>query len=495
LFLDRLTQLQHDVQRNGGDLAMLFCELDKFKQVNRVHGHQVGDAVIAAAARRIAGAARECDTVARFSGDEFVVLCPATDVGRAAEVAAEICAAVEGPIDIAGTSVRVSISVGVAGTPDTDVTQLLADAGRARSRAQELGRARVEIYDPSNQELVDHRGRLLVDLQEAIDGDALEMHYQPIVDLTAGQPIGVEALMRWNHKSMGAIPPRDFIALAETSGMMSSLGAWGLRRACADAMRWLSGHLVDGHLAVNMSSSQLADRSLVDLIRAVLAESGFPAHRLVLEVTETAVMTDSTNAISTLRALKALGVRVAVDQFGTGHSSMTYLRQFPVDMIKIDRSFVAGMTTDSDDLAIVASIVSLAAAVGVQAIAQGVETAEQVDGLRRLGCPLAQGFLWSHPVPAADLFDVGDAIARGAVRAPADAPSSGGSRRRRGRPAEDGALIARIMALHQAGASLSTIAAALNAENLLTAAGLRWHRSSVARVIADSRFPGLAAVE
>jgi EAL domain-containing protein (putative c-di-GMP-specific phosphodiesterase class I) len=288
------------------------------------------------------------------------------------------------------------------------------------------------------------------------------------------------------------VPPADFIPLAESAGLMSSLGAWGIRRACSEAAQQPGGPSADWQLAVNMSSSQLADRSLLPLVRETLADTGFPADRLVLEVTEASVVTDSTNATSTLRALKDLGVRVAVDHFGAGYSSMTYLRQFPVDTIKIDRSFVAGMTTDADDLAIVASIVSLAAAVGVRAIAEGVETEEQVDALQRLGCPLAQGFLWSQPVPASRLHDALDTIARGATSNAGGATRPGQRRRRARPPAEDGVVIARIMALHQAGASLTTIAAALNAENLTTSAGLRWHRSSVARVIADHQFPGLA---
>jgi EAL domain-containing protein (putative c-di-GMP-specific phosphodiesterase class I) len=287
---------------------------------------------------------------------------------------------------------------------------------------------------------------------------------------------------------------------------MSRLGGWGIRRACAEAARQpvgpvgpvgsggpggAGGAAVNWQLAVNVSSSQLADRSLVGLIQQVLADTGFPASRLMLEVTEASVVTDSTNATSTLRALKELGVGVAVDQFGAGYSSMTYLRQFPVDTIKIDRSFVAGMTADSDDLAIVASIVSLAAAVGVRAVAQGVETEEQAEALRRLGCPLAQGFLWSQPVPASRLHDTLGALVS-TSNAVDDARPGGGRRRRARPPAEDSVAIARIMALHQEGASLTTIAAALNADSLTTSAGLRWHRSSVARVIADHQFPGLS---
>jgi diguanylate cyclase (GGDEF)-like protein/PAS domain S-box-containing protein len=490
LCLDRLERLQRDVERHGGDLAVLYCELDRFKEVNRVHGHEVGDKVIAAVATRLAHVVRDDDTVARFSGDEFVVLCPATAVGRAVELAAEICAAVQVPVELHGTSVHVSISVGVAGTPDSAVADLLAAAGRARVRAQELGRARVEVHDPARQRAGEDRARLLANLRAAIDGPELEMYYQPIVNLSDGTPAGVESLMRWQHPVLGAVPPVEFIPLAEAAGLMSRLGAWGIRRACTEAAQEPGGPSASWQLTVNVSSSQLADRSLLGLIRETLADTGFPAGRLVLEVTEASVVTDSTNATSTLRALKELGVGVAVDQFGAGYSSMSYLRQFPVDTIKIDRSFVAGMTTDADDLAIVASIVSLAAAVGVRAIAQGVETEEQVDALQRLGCRLAQGFLWSQPVPASQLHETLENIA---LKSNVARDARPGGRRRRARPpAEDGVVIARVMALHQGGASLTTIAAALNAEDLTTSAGLRWHRSSVARVIADHQFPGLS---
>jgi len=494
LCLDRLERLRRDNERNGDDVAVLFCELDSFKQVNRLRGHAVGDAVIATVAARIANAVRDGDTVARFSGDEFVVLCPATRSSQAAELAAEICTAVGMPIEVGGTSLHVSASIGVASTPDTAVADLLAQAGRARDRAQELGRARVEVHDATKRASVDDRLRLLAELRAAIDRDELEMFYQPIVRLNDSSPAGVEALMRWNHRSLGAISPAEFIPLAESSGLMARLGAWGLRQSCADAAQQSSGQMANWHLAVNLSSSQLAESSLVQLVRGALADTGFPAHRLVLEVTETSVMTDSTNATSALRSLRELGVRVAVDQFGAGYSSMTYLRQFPVDIIKIDRSFVAGMAEDSDDLAIVASIVSLAAAVGVQAVAQGVETEEQADALRRLGCPLAQGFLWSQPVPAATLTDALDAIAQGGLPTVGGSTTRPGRRRRRVKaPAENAALVARIMALHKSGASLNTIAAALNAEDLTTSAGLRWHRSSVARVIADNQYPELVA--
>lgn len=492
LLLDRLQRLQLDAERTGDDIAVLFCDIDRFADVNRARGRAVGDELLAALADRFQKLVRESDTVARFGGDEFVVLCPDTDSLRARDLATELCAVAQAPFDIAGERIYISMSVGVAGTPASDRGDLLDAAANARSQAQELGRARVEIHDVTIQTSTADRIRMLVDLQEALDHDELAMYYQPIVRLSDSAPTGVEALMRWNHRELGPMSPAKFIPVAEDGGLMPRLGAWSLQRACADAIENSYSGAEVWHLAVNMSTRQLADVAVFEVVRAALDSTGFPAHRLLLEVTETAVVTDSAQAISTLRAIRELGVSVAIDDFGTGYSSLSYLRQFPVDTIKIDRSFVSGMTTDTDDLAVVASIVSLAAAVGVQAVAEGVETEEQADALRRLGCPLAQGFLWSPAVPASDLADTLNAIAHGRRQSLQAQATAGGRRPRELRsPASDEAVVARIIALHQGGASLTTIAAALNADNLTTERGLRWHRSSVARVIADRQFPGM----
>jgi diguanylate cyclase (GGDEF)-like protein/PAS domain S-box-containing protein len=491
LLFDRLQRLQLDSERTATDMAVLFCDLDRFKEVNQARGHGGGDELLAAVATRLQQVARPGDTVARFGGDEFVILCPATDIDAAQRLATDVCAAVQTPFEISGERVHVSMSVGVAATPNTDREALLRDAASARYRAKERGRARVEVHDTATRTSSDDRLRILMDLQTALDHDALAVCYQPIVRLQDCAPVGVEALMRWHHRELGPISPATFIPIAEDSGLMPRLGAWSLNRACAEVMK--SSSASDAwHLAVNMSTRQLVDDKVVDVVRDALSRTGLPAHRLLLEVTETAVVTDGAQATSALAAIRALGVRVAIDDFGTGYSSLSYLRQFPVDTIKIDRSFVSTMTTDGDDLAIVASIVSLAAAVGVHAVAEGVETEEQADALRRLGCPLAQGFLWSHAVPISDLHDTMARIARG-QRKPSDSVGT----RRQGAPqlstspAADEAAVARIIALHQAGASLTTIAAALNADNLTTARGLRWHRSSVARVIADRQYPGM----
>ena len=492
LLFDRLQRLQLDSERTGADIAVLFCDIDRFKEVNQARGHPVGDELLAAVAARLQQVARQGDTVARFGADEFVILCPATDVDAAQRLATEVCTAVREPFEIAGERVYISMSVGVAATPDTDHEALLNSAASARYQAKERGRARVEIHDAETRTTSDDRLRILMDLQAALDEDELAVFYQPIVRLQDCTPVGVEALMRWPNPEIGPMSPATFIPIAEDSGLMPRLGAWSLNRACAEVMGGSFPPDDAWHLAVNMSTRQLVDDNVVQVVQDALYQTGLPAHRLLLEVTETAVVTDGAQAISALRAIRELGVRVAIDDFGTGYSSLSYLRQFPVDTLKIDRSFVSGMTSDADDLAIVASIVSLAAAVGVQAVAEGVETEDQAEALRRLGCPLAQGFLWSQAVPITDLAETMGGIARGQRMASQSTDSHRQGAPRLGRsPAADEAAVGRIIALHQAGASLTTIAAALNADKLTTARGLRWHRSSVARVIADRQYPGM----
>ncbi len=494
LFVDRLRQLLHDRERTGDDVAVLFCDIDRFTDVNRVRGHEVGDRVLAAVGTRLLGIVRDGDTVARYGSDHFAVLCPSTGEHEAYELATDICAAISEPFDIGDDRVYITASIGVAATPAALPEYLVSAAESARYRAQERGRARAEVHDATTHTSADERLKLLLDLQTDLDEDRLMMHYQPVVRLSDSAPVGVEALMRWNHRSLGAISPATFIPVAEDGGLMPRLGLWSLRRACLDVMRLPQFEASSWYLAVNLSTRQLTHEGIVDDVRDTLAELSFPADRLLLEVTETAVVTDSTRTVSSLREIRGLGVRIAIDDFGTGYSSLSYLRQFPVDTIKVDRSFVAGMVRDNDDLAIVASIVSLAAAVGVQAVAEGVETAKHAEALRRLGCPFAQGFLWSAAVPADDLPATMATIARTMGRS--RAPGRTGHSRRRAIPrslAADQAVVARIIALHEAGASLTTIAAALNSENLTTADGLRWHRSSVARVIADRQFPGIRA--
>ena len=488
LLMERLDRLGEERERGGPDFALLLCNIDRFKVVNDGRGHEVGDQVLAKVARRLTDAAREVDTVARFGADEFAVLCPGADGYTGQRIAESLRQAFDPPFDVACGRLHLTASLGVATTADTVFEHLTRAADTALYQAKERGRGQVVVHSPKGVGGFGDRLALVTDLREALEAGRLQMWYQPIVQLGSSEPCGVEALMRWHHPVRGLIPPSLFIPVAEDAGLMPQLGSWSLRTACADAVNRLPAD-ANWHVAVNLSGHEFGDRDLVQVVRDTLRTSGLPPARLMLEMTETALLADVEAAVSTLHELKKLGVGLALDDFGTGYSSLAYLRRFPVDEIKIDRSFVAGLGVNGDDSAIVASLVSLAAAVGVRAVAEGVETARQEDILRRLGCPLGQGFLWSPAVPIGELPEV---VAR--LRQAAGRDSVIGANRRRARvdrsrPVEADA--ARILAMHAGGASPTSVAAALNADGLRTPDGHRWHRNSVARVIAERQFPEL----
>jgi diguanylate cyclase (GGDEF)-like protein/PAS domain S-box-containing protein len=488
LLMERLARLAEERKRGGPDFVVLLCNVDRFKVVNDGRGQEVGDQLLTKVAKRLVEAAREVDTVARLSGDEFAVLCPGADGYAGQRIAESLRQAFDSPFDVAGVRLDLTASLGVATSADTAVEHLLRAADMAVYQAKERGRGQVVVHSSLGVGGFGDRLSLVTDLREALEAGRLQIWYQPIVQLGSSQPCGVEALMRWNHPVHGLVPPSLFIPVAEDAGLMPQLGRWSLRTACADAMNRLPVD-ADWHVAVNLSGPEFADRDLVQVVRDTLRTSGLPPARLMLEMTETALLADVEAAVSTLHELKKLGVGLALDDFGTGYSSLAYLRRFPVDQIKIDRSFVAGLGVNGDDSAIVASLVSLAAAVGIQAVAEGVESAQQEDILRRLGCPLGQGFLWSPAVPVGELAEVAARLRQAAGR---DTVLGANRRRARldaGRPAEADA--ARIMALHAGGASPTSIAAALNADGLRTPDGHRWHRNSVARVIAVRQFPEL----
>ena len=487
LLSDRLAQACDRHERTGEHVAVLFCDVDRFKLVNDNAGLTAGDSVLVQVAERLRLVCRDDDTVARFGGDEFVVLCQDADTYVASRLAEDIRAAFVEPYDVASTPFTLDVSVGVASTSDVAAGELLQAADRALRRAKARGRGRIEVHDKAMRRSTQGQLRLLSELRRAIANDCLDLHHQPIVD-NEGVVVGVESLLRWTHPELGAISPAEIVRLAEDNAMMPRLGEWTLRRACVDIAR-----LVDGgnlNVAVNLSARQLAEPAIVESVERALAVSGLAPSRLTLEVTETSMLDDIAVTGPILHRLKQIGVRIALDDFGTGYSSLTHLRDFPVDAIKIDRSFIAGMTTDSDDLAIVATLTNLAATVGLDVVAEGVETAEQAELARRLGATYAQGFLWSPAVPASELPDL---LRPGRFRPmPTDLP------RRRSRPRAGESLPsqdsdrARIIALHRSGASPATIAAAMNAEGHFTAKGTRWHRNTVAQVIAEATYPDLA---
>ncbi|MFF5289387.1 putative bifunctional diguanylate cyclase/phosphodiesterase [Paractinoplanes globisporus] len=399
LALDRLGQAL-----KRGRVSVLFIDLDRFKPINDSLGHHAGDQVLIEIARRLTTVLHGVDTVARLAGDEFLVICTGAEVPE--NVAELIVAELSRPI-VTGTGaaareVTVGASVGIAyahGSTELTPEDLVRDADVAMYRAKQRGRGRAEVFDDTLRTAVELRLRTQEDLRHAIGGGQIRPHFQPIVDGVTAAVVGFEALARWQHPTRGLLGPADFIELAEETGLIVPLGAEILAQACAQAVRWQRDR-PGRRLSVNVAGAQLADPSFVATVSAVLGDTGLEPHLLSLEITETTLMADTEAAVETLRAIAALGVHLALDDFGTGYSSLTYLRRFPVEALKIDRSFVAGIGQDREDEAIVGMILNLSRALGLQVVAEGVETAEQIDQLRRWGCPLMQGFYFGRPMPA-----------------------------------------------------------------------------------------------
>ncbi len=409
LFLDRLEHALARQRRHHGTVAVLFLDLDRFKWVNDSLGHQAGDHLLHVVTRRLTACLRPEDTVARFGGDELVLLCEEITEADACTLAARVAAAIAQPVDLVGQEVTPHASIGIAlsgsTSPDNgaDVSpeSLLRDADIAMYRAKEAGGDQWEIFDTALRTGIRIRLETETDLRRALERDELRLHYQPTMDLSSECVIGVEALVRWAHPERGLLPPGVFVPVAEETGLIVPLGSAVMAMACREIGAWQRDepplrHLVVG---VNLSTRQLLDRGLLDLVRAQLDASGLDASRLCIEITESVVLGDVARAAQALRALKELGVSIGLDDFGTGYSSLSYLQKLPIDVLKIDRSFVAGLGTEGADNALVASIIEMSHALGIRTIAEGVETAQQLDALRRLGCDHAQGFYWSRPLP------------------------------------------------------------------------------------------------
>ena len=399
LFADRVGQAFARLQRGSGALTVIQLGINGFKLVNESLGHDAGDALLVAVAQRLVAVMRPSDTVARLGGDEFAVLCEALpDDADAAALAERVLEALAAPFEIAGRIHHVSVAVGIAvGGTGRGAERVLHEADAAMHAAKRRGGG-WEVYDDELRERALRRLTLQNELHRALERDELVLHYQPQVALGLGGPTGVEALVRWRHPERGLIPPGEFIGVAEESGLIVPLGRWVLREACAQLAAWqrAGGRLATLTMSVNLSARDLLQPDLVDAVAAIVAEAGVSAEQLCLEITETAVLEDADVIRERLHALKALGVRLAIDDFGTGYSSLSYLDRFPVDVLKIDRSFVRGMETAGDrSRGVVAAVIRLADAMGLVPIAEGVEVAEQADELRALGCASAQGFLWS----------------------------------------------------------------------------------------------------
>ena len=408
LLEDRLALAVRALARRDQPLGVLFIDVDRFKIVNDSLGHEVGDALLVAIAERISAAVRPGDTVARFGGDEFVVVCEElTSAGEALGLAQRVQDAVTPPIAVAGTELVVSVSTGIALTTDPHALpgSLLRDADSAMYNAKRSGRARSVVFVDEMRDEVTGRLETETQLRRALMEGQLRVHYQPILGLTGsevGEVSAVEALVRWQHPTRGLVPPAEFVTIAEETGLIVPLGEWVLEEACRQVVAWeAQGTRLS--VSVNVSGVQITQPDVVSRVAAVLDRTGVEPSRVALEMTESVLMRDAEETLSVLRALKDLGVRLHVDDFGTGYSSLSYLKRFPVDAVKVDRSFVDGLANDPEDIAIVAAIISLAHSLGIEVIAEGVETPAQLEALQGMGCELAQGYFFSKAVPAAEM--------------------------------------------------------------------------------------------
>jgi diguanylate cyclase (GGDEF)-like protein/PAS domain S-box-containing protein len=405
MLLDRLEMRLARSRRFHDTVAVLFCDLDHFKMVNDRLGHHRGDRLLLLVAERLRQQLRPDDTVSRFGGDEYVILCEdVSGADDAVAIATRIAHAFRLPFDLDGNSVYVGISIGIAicHDGDSDPETLTRNADVAMYRAKARGRNRLQVFEPFIWRQAVDRFDLENALRRALDADELELFYQPIVDLHRSEIVGAEALLRWHHPDRGLVLPRQFIGLAEETGLMVPIGNWVLEQACRQMHEWHREQPDRDRLwiAVNISARQLQDAELLDTLGRALDHEGIDPTRLHLEITESVVMDDVEQSQEILAQLKRLGVALVVDDFGTGYSSLSYLRRFPVDALKVDRSFVDGLGVEPEDSTIVAAVVSLAQTLGLEAIAEGVEHEAQCAALLELDCHLAQGYLLGEAVPA-----------------------------------------------------------------------------------------------
>jgi diguanylate cyclase (GGDEF)-like protein len=402
---DRLNQAIAHADRDMRAFAVLVCDLDRFKLINDSLGHRAGDELLQEVARRLSTVVRTADTVARFGGDEFVLIGTSiADADDAAGLASRVMDVLQAPVRIAAIDIHTSPSIGIAMYPDDGTTTqaLLARADAAMYSAKQNGRGNFRRYSPGMHAGTEDRVQLESDLHNALNLHQLALYYQPKVDTRTGEVRSAEALIRWLHPTRGVVSPADFIPLAEECGLIGAIGAWVIREACRQARAWQNEGVPPLRVSVNLAASQFRDSGLVDNIRTALVDAGLEARYLEVELTESAVMSDPEQSIAILEQLSAMGVLVSVDDFGTGYSSMSYLRRFPIDKLKIDRVFIDEIVSRPEDASIVRAIVSLAHSLHLKVVAEGVETPAQLDFLKLTGCDEYQGYHFSRPLPAAD---------------------------------------------------------------------------------------------
>ena len=420
MFSQRLSHALAQARRNGMQLAVLFIDLDRFKNINDTLGHEAGDSVLKEVAERLQGCLRESDTVGRLGGDEFVVLLEGIPQSmHCAEVAQKILTAVARPFALDTQEFHLTASIGISTYPadSEDVQSLLKNADIAMYRAKELGKNNFQFYSAQMNIHTLERLALESSLRGALERNEFLLHYQPKVDIRSGRIIGMEALVRWQHPTKGLIPPMQFIPLAEETGLIVPIGEWVLRTACARNKSWQEQGLPPLRIAVNLSARQFTHENLLQDVARVLNETGLDAAFLELEITESMVMHDPEHAIELLNKLKAMGISISIDDFGTGYSSLSYLKRFPIDSVKIDRSFIRDLPLDGDDAAITQAIIAMAHGLKLKVIAEGVETGEQLSFLRAHKCDEMQGYYFSKPLPEHEfILLVQNSIAADAVR-------------------------------------------------------------------------------
>jgi diguanylate cyclase (GGDEF)-like protein/PAS domain S-box-containing protein len=403
LLRERMEEMLARITRHGGSMAALCIDLDNFKSVNDTLGHPIGDLLLKTVASRLVEQLRPDDLVARLGGDEFAVLqSGVADATEVTSLAERLLAAISEPYDLDGHQISIGASVGVALAPSDsqDADRLLKSADIALYRAKSDGRGTFRFFEADMDARIQARRLLELELRTAINAGALEVNYQPLVNLASGETTGFEALVRWHHPERGFVPPMEFVPIAEETGLINQIGAFVLNRACMDAVAWP----VPLKIAVNLSPRQFRAGNLLHIVTEALKRSGLPANRLELEITETLLLDKTDLVMATLHALRALGVHISMDDFGTGYSSLSYLRSFPFDKIKIDRSFVADMGANIDSQAIVKAIVSLGSSLGITITAEGIETERDLELLKAEGCNEGQGFLFSKAQPQTEVL-------------------------------------------------------------------------------------------